>query len=36
VTWHTLQTIFWNFDDVIQITDPASANVARFYRVLAQ
>jgi hypothetical protein len=36
VTWQTLQTIDGNFDDVIQINDPALTNTARFYRVLAQ
>jgi hypothetical protein len=36
VTWQTLQTIIWNFYNVIQISDPASTNKTRFYRVLAQ
>jgi hypothetical protein len=36
VVWQTLQTIYYNFDDVIQINDPAWTNTARFYRVLAQ
>ncbi len=36
VTWQTLQTIPYNTADVIQITDSAWTNTARFYRVLAQ
>lgn len=36
ITWQTLQTIYDNFNNIIQITDPASTNTARFYRVLAQ
>ncbi|MGH7991991.1 MAG: PKD domain-containing protein [Limisphaerales bacterium] len=36
VTWQTLQTIIWNYEDIIQISDSAPTNVARFYRVLAQ
>jgi hypothetical protein len=36
VTWQTLQTIYDNFYDVIQINDSARTNTARFYRVLAQ
>ena len=36
VTWQTLQTIYYNFYDVIQINDPVWTNTARFYRVLAQ
>ena len=36
VTWQTLQTIPYNTADVIQITDSARTNTARFYRVLAQ
>jgi len=36
VTWQTLQTIFWNSDDVIQISDSTPTNAVRFYRVLAQ
>jgi len=35
VTWQTLQTIYWNLYNVIQVSDPAT-NTARFYRVLAQ
>lgn len=36
VTWQTLQTIIWNYEDVVQINDSAPTNAARFYRVLAQ
>jgi hypothetical protein len=36
VTWQTLQTIYYNTEDVIQITDSTFTNTARFYRVLAQ
>jgi len=36
VAWQTLQTIYYNFYDVIQVNDPAWTNTARFYRVLAQ
>ena len=36
VTWQTLQTVFFNIADVVQTTDPAWTNAARFYRVLAQ
>ena len=36
VTWQTLQTIIWNFDNVVQITDTNETDAARFYRVLAQ
>ena len=36
VTWQTLQTIIWNVNNVLQISDSAPTNTARFYRVLAQ
>jgi hypothetical protein len=36
VAWQTLQTIFYNFDNIVQINDSAPTNAARFYRVLAQ
>ena len=36
VSWQTLQTIYNNAADVVQITDPTWTNAARFYRVLAQ
>jgi hypothetical protein len=36
VTWQTLQTIIWNLDNVVQITDSKLTDAARFYRVLAQ
>jgi hypothetical protein len=36
VTWQTLQTIYNSSGGVIQITDSAWTNTARFYRVLAQ
>lgn len=36
VAWQTLQTIYYNYQDVIQVNDPAWTNTARFYRVLAQ
>jgi hypothetical protein len=35
-TWQTLQYIFYNTSDNIQITDPTWTNAARFYRVLVQ
>ena len=35
-SWQTLQTIFFNTANVVQITDPAWTNTTRFYRVLAQ
>ena len=36
VTWQTLQTIIWNYEDVVQIDDSAPTDTARFYRVLTQ
>jgi hypothetical protein len=36
VTWQTLQTIIWNYDSLIQISDSNPTNAARFYRVQAQ
>jgi hypothetical protein len=36
VAWQTLQTIIWNYDDVVQISDSTPTNAARFYRVLVQ
>lgn len=36
VTWQTLQTIIWNYDNVIQVSDSTPTNAVRFYRVLAQ
>ena len=36
VAWQTLRTIENNFNDVIQVNDPAVTDTARFYRVLAQ
>ena len=36
VTWKTLQTIFFNNQSLIQITDPTRTDSARLYRVLAQ
>jgi len=35
VTWQTLQTIYYNFYNVVQVNDSVT-NTARFYRVLAQ
>jgi len=34
--WQTLQSVIYNTADIIQVTDPAWTNTARFYRVLAQ
>lgn len=36
VTWQTMQTIIWNYDNVVQISDSTPTNAARFYRVLVQ
>jgi hypothetical protein len=36
ITWQTLQSIFFNNQSMIQITDASWTNEMRFYRVLAQ
>jgi len=36
VTWQTLQTIFYNTQNLIQFTDGSGTNMARFYRVSVQ
>jgi len=36
VTWQTLQTIYMNLQNVIQVLDGAGTNQARFYRILVQ
>ena len=36
VAWQTLQTIDYNYENTLKITDPAVTNATRFYRVLAQ
>jgi hypothetical protein len=35
VSWHTLQTIYYNYQNPVKISD-SSTNITRFYRVLAQ